>query len=155
MTKTERADAVYSCYCAYLDGKGLTYKRDDAERTILLKMTGDDFPITLLLRVEEENERTFVFGKLPFDLAREKRVDLIMATTYVNQVLAVGTYCVDGESVSYESNEIYAGLHGFSPAYAERVIGGALSAIDAFNDKLFAVNKGLMTVKEFASGFTA
>ena len=153
MTAAERADSVFGCYCEYLDGKGLRYKKDADERKILLQMTGANLPVTLLLSVEEDNERTFVFAKLPFDVSREKRVDLAMAVTYINAVLATGTFCVDADGgyVSYESNELYTGLHGFTAAYAERVIVSAFSAVDMFNDQLFAVNKGLLTVKEFAA----
>ncbi len=153
MTKKERADAVFSCFCAYLDGKNYKYGKDESERSIVLQLTGEDFPMTVLFKVEEENERTFVFSKIPFEVQKEKLVDLVMATTYINQVLAVGTFCVDldNDYCSYESNEIFTGLSGFGEAYAEQVILSAFSAIEKYNDKLFAINKGLMTVKEFAA----
>ncbi len=153
MTKTERADEVYRCLCEYLDGKNLKYRQDAAERSILLQLTGEDFPMTTLFRVEEENERIFVFSKLPFEVQKEKAVDLVMAATYINQTLAIGTFCVDTDEkyCSFESNELFTGLHGFSREYAERVILSAFSAIEQYNDKLFAVNSGLMTVKEFAA----
>ena len=84
---------------------------------------------------------------------KEKAVDLVMAATYINQTLAIGTFCVDTDEkyCSFESNELFTGLHGFSREYAERVILSAFSAIEQYNDKLFAVNSGLMTVKEFAA----
>ena len=153
MTKKERADAVFKCYCDFLEGENLKYQKDEEERTIILQLTGDDFPITTMFHVEEEEERTFVFSKMPFEIAKDKLVDLVMAVNYVNQVLAVGTFCVDMNQLycSFESNEVYAGLSGFSAAYAERVIMVAFSAIEQYNDKLFAINKGLMSVKDFAA----
>lgn len=153
MTKRERADAVYKCFCGFLDGKGYKYRADVSERSIILQFSGEDFPMTALFRVEEENERVFVYSKLPFEMQRSKHVDLVMATTYINQVLPIGTFCVDADerACSFESCEVYAGLSGFSAEYAERVIMSAFSAIEKYNDKLFAVNKGLMSVKEFAA----
>lgn len=153
MTKAERADAVYKCLCDFLDGKNFKYGKEEGDRAIILQITGEDFPMTALFKVEEENERTFIFSKIPFEVQKEKLVDMVLATTYINQVLAVGTFCVDFDNYycSFESNEVYTGLSGFSPAYAERVIVSAFSAIEKYNDKLFAINKGLMTVKEFAA----
>ena len=152
MTKRERADAVFKCYCDFLDGKNFKYQRDESERSIILQITGEDFPMTTLFKVEEEHERTFVFSKIPFEAQKEKLTDLIMATTFINQVLAIGAFCVDTENLycSFESNEIYTGLEGFNAEYAERVIISAFSAIEKYNDKLFAINKGLMTVRDFS-----
>lgn len=153
MTKKERADAVFACFCAFLDAKQFKYQKDETERSIILQLTGEDFPMTTLFKVEEEHERMFIFSKIPFELQKDKAVDLVMATTYINQVLAVGTFCVDLDNgyCSFESNEIFTGLEGFDAAYAERVVMSAFSAVEKYNDKLFAINKGLMTVKEFAS----
>ena len=152
MTKRERADAVFKCYCDFLDGKNFKYQRDESERSIILQITGEDFPMTTLFKVEEEHERTFVFSKIPFEAQKEKLTDLIMATTFINQVLAIGAFCVDTENLycSFESNEIYTGFGGFNAEYAERVIISAFSAIEKYNDKLFAINKGLMTVRDFS-----
>ena len=105
MTKRERADAVFKCYCDFLDGKNFKYQRDESERSIILQITGEDFPMTTLFKVEEEHERTFVFSKIPFEAQKEKLTDLIMATTFINQVLAIGAFCVDTENLycSFES----------------------------------------------------
>ena len=151
MTKKERADAVYKCYCDFLDSKGFKYQSDNSERSIILQITGEDFPMTTLFKVEEEHERTFIFSKIPFEANKDKIPDLIMATTLINQILAVGAFCVDTDNLycSYESNEIFTGLSGFNPDYAERVIISAFSAIEKYNDKLFAINKGLLNLKEF------
>lgn len=153
MTKKERAEAVFKCFCNYLDSENLKYQKDEEKRTIVLQMTGEDFPMTTLFAVEEEAERTFIYSKMPFEIQKEKLVDIVMAVNYINQVLAIGTFCVDVNDLtcSFESNEIFTGLSGFSAAYAERVIMVAFSAIEKYNDKLFAVNKGLMTVKDFAA----
>ena len=153
MTEKERAEKVFECFCGYLDGKGLKYKKDDFERSIILQITGEDFPITMLVKVEEENGRTFIFSKIPFEIRKEKLADIVLATTYINQVLAIGVFCVDLNDYycSFESNEIFAGLDGFNFDYAERVIVGALSAVEKYNDMLFDINKGLMSVKEFAA----
>ena len=70
MTKKERADAVFSCFCAYLDDKNYKYGKDESERSIVLQLTGEDFPMTVLFKVEEENERTFVFSKIPFEVQK-------------------------------------------------------------------------------------
>lgn len=153
MTKQERADAVFKCFCDYLDSEKLKYQKDEGERSIILQLTGEDFPMTTLFHVEDEAERTFVFSKMPFEIQKEKLVDLVMAVNYINQVLAIGTFCVDLDKMycSFESNEIFTGLEGFNAEYAERVIMVAFSAIEKYNDKLFAINKGLMTVKDFAA----
>lgn len=153
MTAKERADAVYACFCGWLDGQGYRYGRDDGERSLALKLAGKEFPVALQLHVDEENERTFVFCKLPFDLRKEKEVDLVMATTYVNQVMDAGAFCVNAEGgyCSWEKNELFAGLSEFTRPYAERVVVSAFSAVEQYGDKLFAVNKGLLTVKELAA----
>lgn len=153
MQTAERADAVYACLCSYLDGKGYAYQKDETERTVWIEITGEDFPIVTLFRVEEEHERLFVFGKIPFAVKKEKAVDLVMAVTYINQVVAHGAFCVDAERgyCSYEVSELYAGVSGFSERYAERVVQSALSTADTYNEKLFAVNKGLLSVKELAA----
>ena len=153
MTKKERADAVYKCLCDYMRGEGYKYQADEANRTVALQLTGADFPMLTTFKVEEEPERTFVYSKMPFEVQKERVVDMVMATTYVNQLLAIGTFCVDIENCvcSFESNESYVGLHGFNKEWAERVVMSAFAAIEKYNDKLYDVNRGYITVRDFAS----
>lgn len=149
MDKQERMKAAFSCFCAYMDGEGLQYDAetsDEKHKCISLRFVGNGFPMDAVFVFEEEAERIFVYGKLPFTPRKEKVGELLLAVSFINQIVAVGTFCVDpkGGVCNFESNEALAGVSGFEPAYAERVIVSVFSAIEKFGAQLAAVNDGTL-----------
>lgn len=151
MNDTQKATAVITAITDYMDETKLKYDADHEKNTVFITVTGDDFPVTLMFSVNAENNRVETYSRLPFEIKKEKAVDVAMAIAAINARIAYGKFCLyfDKGVCSYENNEYLTGVEGFSSEYGKVLVATAYSIIEEYNDKLFAVNKGLMSVKDF------
>lgn len=157
MTDKERAKAAYKAICDFMDEAKLKYDKDDAENVAYVTITGEDFPVTLIFSVSEEKQRVETYSKLPFEIKKEKAVDLAMAIAAINNRIAYGKFVLylDQDKCAYENSEYITDLEGFSPAYGHTLVGPAFSIVEKYNDKLYAISKGLMSVKDFLASMNA
>ena len=151
MNDTERATAVVKAITDYMDEAKLKYEADREKNTVFITITGDDFPVTLMFSVSAEKARVETYSQLPFEIKKEKAVDVAMAIAAINARIAYGKFCLyfDKGLCTYENSEYLTGLEGFSSEYGKALVVPAYSIVEEYNDKLFAVNKGMMSVKDF------
>lgn len=151
MTDKERAKAAYKSICDFMDDAKLKYQKDDAENVAFVTITGEDFPVTLMFSVSEEKQRVETYSRMPFEIKKEKAVDLAMAIAAINNRIAYGKFVLylDKDQLTYENSEYITDLEGFSAAYGRTLVAPAYSIVEEYNDKLYAISKGLMTVKDF------
>ena len=151
MTDKERAKAAYKAVCDFLDEAKLKYQKDDAENVAFISITGDDFPVTLMFAASEEKQRIETYSKLPFEIKKEKAVDLAMAIAAINNRIAYGKFVlyIEKDQCTYENSEYLTGLEGFGVEYGRTLVAPAYAVIEEYNDKLYAISKGLLTVKDF------
>lgn len=155
MTNSERATAAYNAVTQYMDEAQLQYERRDDEREAFVTITGADFPVTLLFTVNESAQRVETYSQLPFAIKKEKAVDIAAAVAAVNNRIAYGKFCVyfDKGICTFENSEYITDLEGFGAAYGKAIVAPAYAIIDEYNEKLYALNRGLITVKEFTAKF--
>lgn len=146
MDKQERMDAAFRCFCEFLDGEGLQYQAETNEgedKRILLGFSGDALPLRAVFAFEVAASRIYVGSLLPFAATAETADELMMAVLRVNQIVAVGTFCVNDENeVTFESNEILTGVGSISTDYPARVIGSTFAALEGYGGQLAAVARG-------------
>lgn len=152
MTNKERAGEALAAIESFLVKSDLKFYNDAESGRLILTITGESFPITVLF-FADESERIATYCKLPFIVPKEKMIDMVMAINYLNLNVGVGKFCLDTDEgfLSFESYEIIAGLSGFNAAYAETLVLTAFTVIDKYVDRLFAVSKGALSIREFAS----
>ncbi len=153
MNDTERAAAALKAVCDYMDGAKLEYERHTEKNTVLVTITGNDFPVTLMFTADPGKQRIETYSEIPFVVRTEKTVDLALACAAINGRIAYGKFCLypDRNLCTYENSEYLTGLEGFSAAYGGALVAPAYSIVEEYNEKLYAVNKGLLSVREFVA----
>ena len=145
-----RAKAVYDDLCATLDKRNWKYTKHDEYLTITFGIIGNDLPMDFVLGVDAQRQLLRMFSKLPFITPEDKRMDLAIATCVASDRLADGSFDYDittGKIVfrmtaSFRESKIGEGLF-------EYMINCSSVTVDEYNDKFFALSKGLISIKDF------
>lgn len=144
------AKTVYDDLCAALERRGWKFQKHDDDLVVTFGVAGDDIPMDFVLAVDAQRQLLRVFSKLPFTVPEDKRMDLAIATCVASNGLADGSFDYDiatGSIVfrltaSFRESKIGDGLF-------EYLIGCSSVTVDAYNDKFFALCKGLISINDF------
>ncbi len=143
-------DEVYETVCAMFDDKGFHYDRHDEDHVIHCIVSGEDIPMEILFDVLDKRQLVRLISPMPFQVPDDKRVDIALAITAVNDRLADGSFDFDMAKgrISFRLTE----------SYIESILGKQLfeymlmvsaSTIDDYNDKFLMISKGVMTLEQF------
>ena len=144
------AKTVYEDMCAALDRRNWKYDRHDDDLVVTFTVTGEDLPMEFVLIVDADRQLIRVLSKLPVKVPEDKRMDLAIATCIITNKLADGSFDYD-----ISNGDIYFRL---TSSFRESKIGDKLFdylvgvscfTVDSYNDKLFALAKGLMSIEDF------
>ncbi len=150
--KLERAQKVYGTMSSTLDSHEWHYKKDEEKLSIDCGAQGEDLPMEITIKVDAERQLIMLLSHLPFVISEDKRLDVAIAVSAVNDKL------VDG---SFDYN--IADGHMFfrmTSSFIESEIGNELftymlmvscHTIDEYNDKFLMLGKGMMSIEDFIS----
>ena len=150
--KLERAQKVYGTLCSTLDSHEWHYKKDEEKLSIDCGAQGEDLPMEITIKVDAERQLIMLLSHLPFVISEDKRLDVAIAVSAVNDRL------VDG---SFDYN--IADGHMFfrmTSSFIESEIGNELftymlmvscHTIDEYNDKFLMLGKGMMSIEDVIS----
>lgn len=144
------AKTVYKDLCVALERRQWKYQKHEDDLAVTFGIAGDDIPMDFVLAVDAQFQLLRVFSRLPFTVPEDKRMDLAIATCVASCGLADGSFDYDiatGNIVfrltaSFRESKIGDGLF-------EYLIGCSSTTVDAFNDKFFALCKGLISINDF------
>ncbi|MCM1364991.1 MAG: YbjN domain-containing protein [Faecalibacterium sp.] len=144
------ARKVYNTLCETLDYLEWTGNRDDEKLTVSCKVSGEDLPIDLLIMIDDDRELIKLWSFMPFKMSEEKLMDGAIATCAASYGLAEGSfdYDISNGSImfrivsSFKDSNIGKGL-------LLHMIVCAMAMVDKYNDKFFALNKGMIGIDEF------
>lgn len=146
-----QAITVYQTLCRTLDKRNWKYNRDDDNLCVTFDVSGDDFPMSFVIGIDAERQIIRLLSRLPLTMSEENRM-LGAAAACI-----AGYYLVDG-NFDYDvgSGTIHFRM---TACFRESIIGEELFAylidcacgtIDAYNDKFFMLNKGLIDLQKFS-----
>lgn len=146
----QRAKEVYADLIDMLDSRGWKYEKFENDLVVRSGIKGDDLPIEFIVFVKPKNQVVQFMSKLPFDVPKDKRIDVAVAVTVANYGLVDGSFdydISDGElryrlTSSYRESNLGADLF-------EYMIMCAASTIDAYNDRFFMLTRGMIDVQKF------
>ena len=150
--KLARAQKVYQTLCAALDARNWKYKRDEENLRITCSARGDDLPMEINIAVDSNKQLIILLSHLPFIIPEDKRLDVAIATSVVNNKL------VDG-SFDYDITDGHM-FFRMTSSFIESEIGNELFdymlmcscyTIDEYNDKFLMLGKGKMSIQDFLS----
>lgn len=144
------AKKIYNNLCSFLDAKNMHYDKDDEKLRVDFGMNGDDLPMDFIIFADAERQILRLLSPMPFNFPEDKRMEGAIATCAATFSLADGSFdydISDGKIVfrmTASFRDVVLGEGTF-----EYMIACAGATIDKYNDKFFAVGKGLLDITEF------
>ena len=154
MTDNEKkmmGQTVYDTICKMFDDMNYHYEKKEAELVINCKVQGDDIPMDIIFVVLADRQIVQLISPMPFRVAEDKRVDVALAATMVNDRLVDGSF-----DFNLNNGRIAFRL---TASYIESILGKELfeymlmvsaTTIDAYNDKFLMIAKGMLSLEQFA-----
>ena len=150
MANMYAAKTAYNAIIAMMESDNLKYSKDDNELRIDTGFTTDDIDVRITFLVDAERELVRLFSGLPFKFGEDKRVEGAVATCVANHGMVDGAFDYDfsdGE-ILFKMADSYRGAD-FTEENARYLLKVALSTVDNYNDRFFALAKGIMTIADF------
>ncbi|MBO4391220.1 MAG: YbjN domain-containing protein [Lachnospiraceae bacterium] len=146
----EKADSVYRGIVASLNRRNWRFKEDPENRVVTFGVSGNDLPVKLALSVDSEKELVCLRSPFTFKIKDDKRIDAIIAISVMNYALSVGAFSMnmsDGQitfvmTTSYKDSTLTEDVF-------ESLIDISVNTVDSYNDRIFAINMGLLSVEDF------
>ena len=149
MDKLERAAEVYGVVKNHLTAHNLRFEPHDDDLVITLTAQGDDLPMPVLIRVIGDREVLPLSSPLPGKVPEDKRIDAAVALAAINNRLMNGCFDLDLDSglivfrvcQSFHDNDI-------TDEQIHYLLAILFITTDQFNDTLFLMSKGTLTLEQ-------
>lgn len=150
MDNLERSAQIYQQFKTHLDAHNLKYTPHDDDMVITLTAQGDDFPIPVIIRVLQEREVVRISSPIPGEFPEDKRIDAAVAIATINFQLLNGAFLLDMSdgSVQYRVCQSYHD-NDISDEQIVYLISIVFRTTDEFNDPLFMLSKGFISLEQF------
>ena len=151
---TAQAKYLYDWMCKYLEEKKWKFQKEEDDLAIHFMVSGDDFPMIFYMHIDSDRELIRMISLLPFKFDEDKRLDGAIATCYITNQLADGSfdYNIKTGSVLFRMTASFANSK-IGTDLIDYMIDCSAYTVDEYNDKLFALNKGMISIADFISKF--
>ena len=152
--KLERAQRVFKALCENLDSHKWKYEKDDSELKVTCIAQGNDLPVEIMITADSDRQLILFLSRLPFIVPEDKRVDIALAVSAINNKLVDGSF-----DYNYRNGVL---LFRMTSSFIESEIGSemftymimiACITIDEYNDKLLKICGGDLSIEDFLSEF--
>jgi len=145
----KQAKMAYARLCEMLEERGWKYDINEEEMSITSGARGDDLPVDVLMKVDEERMLVALYSKLPYVVPEDKRVELALAISAINYALVDGCFDYNpfnGNIVFRLTTSIMESL--ISKEAFEYMLLVSCQTVDIYNDKLLMVIKDVMSLED-------
>ena len=144
------AKETYELLCNTLTKLEFPFERKDEELCIISHVRGDDLPIDMLVSVEAEKQMVLVLSRMPLVVPEDKRLDMALAVSFVNNMLVDGCFDYDINSgrVTYRMTNSFIESR-LSEGLFKYLVFGSCQVIDEFNDKFLMLAKDMISITQF------
>lgn len=148
--KTALAKQTYRTLLNAIEANGWTCSHNDAQLNLNFGVHGDDLDMEFYVLVDAEQQIVRLISRLPFKFPGDKIVDGAIATGIANYALIDGNFDLD----IVRGDVLFRMTTGFQSSVVSKevfinLVNYAAWAVDKFNDKLFMVSSGMMSVNDF------
>ena len=153
-TNKQHAMKLYKTLVGMMDAKDMKYDKKEEDLLVLSGFKTDDFPVEFFIRLDAERDLAVFMSKLPFSMPEDKRVDGAIAVCVANNGIINGTfdYDITTGDIWFRMSAPYCGNVDLSAEVFEYLMIIGTSTIDEYNDKLFMLSKGMISVADFMGG---
>ena len=148
--KTQLALDTFATICMALDENDWKYKKDGENLVIECGAQGDDLPMDLTIKVDARRQFVMLFSRMPFVIQEDKRLDMAVAVSAVNNALADG--CFDYDVLT--GRMYFRMTNTFMDSKMDRevftyMLYCSCQTIDEYNDKFLMLAKGMLDMEKF------
>ena len=146
----EKARETFETLCKVLEGHDWHYEKDENKLEVECGAQGEDLPIELRIRIDAEREIIILLSQLPFKAPEEKRLDMALAVSMVNNMLVDGSFDYDVRSgcIIFRMTSSFKGSTIGNDTFTYMLL-CSCETIDEYNDKFFMIGKGMLTLEQF------
>lgn len=148
----EQAKAVFVTLCHTLDKYEWRYKKNDEKMSVECGAQGDDLPMELTVNVDADRMLIMLISHLPFVIQEDKRLDVAIAVSAINNALVDGCFDYDvasGNMFFRMTNSFHESILG--EAVFAYMLFASCQTIDEYNDKFLMLAKGVLSIEQFLS----
>ncbi len=148
--KLASARAAFATLCASLDANDWHYDKNEEELEIECGAQGEDLPMRLTIKVDADRQVVLLYSHLPFVVAEDKRLDVAIAVTCVNDHLVDGSFDFDiksGHMFFRMTNSLIGNVLGTDTF--SYMLYCSCGTIDDYNDKFLMLSKGMISLEQF------
>lgn len=141
---------TFATLCQALDNNDWKYKKDEEKLIVECGAQGDDLPMEITIHVDAERQIVLLFSKLPFAIQEDKRLDVAIAVSAVNNALADGSFDYDvtnGRMYFRMTNSFMDSV--LSEEVFAYMLYCSCKTIDDYNDKFLMLAKGMLDMEKF------
>lgn len=148
--KKQQAQKMYNIFCQALDANDWKYRENEEELQIECGAQGEDLPMELVIRMDVPMQVIQVFSCLPYTIPEDKRLDVAVAVSTVNNKLVHG--CFD---YNIADGRLFFRMNGsfrdflLSQESCAYMLYCTCTTIDNYNDKLLMMSKGMLKLEDF------
>lgn len=145
-----RAIRTYKTVCAALDDRQWKYTKYEDELTVTLSFSTDSLPMEFFIKVDADRQLVRLLSRLPMSFPKDKRVEGAMATLAAGYALLDGGFDFDlsDGTVTYRQIVCFHNSELSKTAFYH-LVDCAYALIKGYNEKLFAVSKGYLSLQDF------
>lgn len=153
MTDNEKkmmGQTVYDTICKMFDEKDYHYEKHEDDHVITCQVRGEDLPMDIIFVVRDERQIVQLLSPMPFTVPEDKRMDIVLAITVINDRLVDGSFDFDLSNGRITFRQ--------TASYIESILGKELfeymlmvsaSTVDEYNDKFLMIAKGMISFEQF------
>lgn len=148
------AQKVYTTILNAIQARNWTCDRFDNELGVKCTISGDDLNIQLKIFVDIERQLIIIYSSLPFTVKSDASLNTSVAIAAINNLLSDGNfeYDVNGALIRFRLTASFLGSE-ISENLVQYMIDLSLWAVDEFNEKLFALTAGYLSIQDLLSQF--
>ena len=148
----EQAKSVFGTLCRALDKHEWHYKKDEDKLSIECGARGEDLPMEITFKIDADRMLAMLISHMPFVIHEDKRLDVAIAVTALNNRLVDGCFDYDIKS----GHMFFRMTNSFIDSRLDEEVFAymlfcACKTIDDYNDKFLMLDKGMVSLEQFLS----
>ena len=148
----QQAKKVYETLCGTLTSHDWHFEKNDDKFEIECGAQGEDLPMKITIQVDAERHLVMLLSHLPFVISEDKRLDLAVAVSIVNNKLVDGSFDYDVKSghMFFRMTNSFLESELGEDAFTYMLF-CSCQTIDEYNDKFLMIAKNMMSLEQFIS----
>ena len=147
--KQKQAKVVYQLMLDALEDRKWQYHADEENQRVAFSVSSNQIHMHFLMNIEIEGQYISLLSFFPFCIHESKKVEVALATSYINYSLINGHFDMDLNEgrVLFRMASIFDGSL-LSKDVIQYMIDCACSTVNRYHPLLFQMNEGTMTVDD-------